>query len=74
MAFEKQGLQTASESKEKSLLENPLIRFLTYDDEHHRIAIAQIPGVTQAPLMASGSSTWPAHFVTLTSYSKPPPG
>lgn len=35
-------------------LENPLIKFLTYDDEHHRIAIAQIPGVAQAPPMATG--------------------
>ena len=33
---------------------NPLITFLTYDEEHHRIAIAQIPGVTAAPPMAIG--------------------
>ena len=33
---------------------NPMISFLTYDDEHHRIAIAQFPGVAPAPPMASG--------------------
>ena len=33
---------------------NPILCFLTYDEEHHRIAIAQIPGLEQAPPMATG--------------------
>jgi len=33
---------------------NPIISFLTYDDEHHRIAIAQIPGIAAAPPMTTG--------------------
>ncbi len=28
---------------------NPFIAFLTYDDEHHRIALAEIPGLAPAP-------------------------
>ena len=33
---------------------NPLISFLTYDDEHHRIAIAQMAGLVDAPPMSLG--------------------
>jgi len=32
-----------------------MLAFLTYDDEHHRIAIAGIPGLPQQPAMASGT-------------------
>jgi catechol-2,3-dioxygenase len=32
-----------------------VLAFLTYDDEHHRIAIAQIPGLEDQPPMASGT-------------------
>lgn len=35
-------------------LANPMISFLTYDEEHHRIAIAQIPGLAEAPGMSTG--------------------
>ena len=31
------------------------LAFLTYDDEHHRIAIAGIPGLEEQPTMASGT-------------------
>jgi catechol-2,3-dioxygenase len=32
-----------------------MLAFLTYDDEHHRIAIAQIPGIPDQPAMAAGT-------------------
>ncbi len=32
-----------------------MLAFLTYDDEHHRIAIAQIPGLAEQPPMAAGT-------------------
>src|SRR6187549_3526931 len=31
------------------------LAFLTYDDEHHRIAIAGIPGLEDQPAMAAGT-------------------
>ncbi|WP_374572402.1 VOC family protein [Phenylobacterium sp.] len=36
------------------VLSNPMISFLTYDDEHHRVAIIQRPGVTPAPTSSAG--------------------
>jgi catechol-2,3-dioxygenase len=32
-----------------------MLAFLTYDHEHHRIAIAQIPGLDEQPAMAAGT-------------------
>jgi len=32
-----------------------MLAFLTYDDEHHRIAIARIPGLEEAPAMHAGT-------------------
>lgn len=32
-----------------------MLAFLTYDDEHHRIAIAGIPGLEDPPAMAAGT-------------------
>jgi len=32
-----------------------MLAFLTYDDEHHRIAIAAIPGLPDQPSMAAGT-------------------
>lgn len=32
-----------------------MLAFLTYDDEHHRIAIAGIPGLGEQPAMAAGT-------------------
>ena len=32
-----------------------MLAFLTYDDEHHRIAIAGIPGLDDQPTMAAGT-------------------
>ena len=32
-----------------------MLAFLTYDDEHHRIAIAQIPGLEEQPPLAAGT-------------------
>lgn len=32
-----------------------MLSFLTYDDEHHRIAIASIPGLEDQPPMAAGT-------------------
>lgn len=32
-----------------------MLAFLSYDDEHHRIAIAQIPGLEDQPTMAAGT-------------------
>jgi catechol-2,3-dioxygenase len=31
------------------------LAFLTYDDEHHRIAIARIPGLPEQPALAAGT-------------------
>jgi catechol-2,3-dioxygenase len=31
-----------------------IIAFLTYDDEHHRVAIASVPGLQERPVMATG--------------------
>lgn len=35
-------------------LANDFVSFLTFDDEHHRIAIATLPGLAQRPPMAVG--------------------
>ena len=32
-----------------------MLAFLTYDDEHHRIAIANLPGLEEQPAMAAGT-------------------
>ena len=32
-----------------------MLAFLTYDDEHHRVAIASIPGLEEQPAMAAGT-------------------
>lgn len=32
-----------------------MLAFLTYDDEHHRFAIANVPGVPDAPPLAAGT-------------------
>ena len=32
-----------------------MLAFLTYDDEHHRIAVARIPGLEEAPAMHAGT-------------------
>ena len=32
-----------------------MLAFLTYDEEHHRIAIANIPGLEEQPAMAAGT-------------------
>jgi len=32
-----------------------MLAFLTYDDEHHRIAIARIPGLEEQPAFAAGT-------------------
>ncbi len=37
---------------------NHFIAFLTYDDEHHRIAIASIPGLTDRTERSWGSTIW----------------
>ena len=34
---------------------NDMLAFLTYDDEHHRIAIAKVPGLTEASPTAVGT-------------------
>lgn len=34
---------------------NDMLAFLTYDDEHHRIAIATLPGLGEAPPMVAGT-------------------
>jgi catechol-2,3-dioxygenase len=36
------------------LFENDLIAFMTYDEEHHRIAIAAFPGLVQKPKRSTG--------------------
>jgi catechol-2,3-dioxygenase len=38
----------------RAVFENPFLTFLTYDDEHHRIAIAAMPGAETPPPMAAG--------------------
>ena len=36
--------------------ENPILAFLTYDDEHHRIALVNLPGLTDPSAEAAGLS------------------
>ncbi len=36
------------------MFSNPMLCFLTYDEEHHRIAIAQFPGLEQTRPMETG--------------------
>jgi catechol-2,3-dioxygenase len=36
------------------LNQNDFIAFMTYDDEHHRIAIATIPGMVERPKHSAG--------------------
>jgi catechol-2,3-dioxygenase len=43
----------------QSALDNGMLYFLTYDDEHHRLAVMQLPGVKEAP---SGSASGLEHF------------
>ena len=38
---------------------NAMIAFLTYDEEHHRIALAMTPQKETAPQVPRGSITWP---------------
>ena len=38
----------------KVVHENPFLCFLTYDEEHHRLAIVQIPSLADAPQQAVG--------------------
>lgn len=33
---------------------SPMVTFLTYDDEHHRIAIANMPGLQERPFQSAG--------------------
>jgi len=33
----------------RQVFENDYISFITYDDEHHRVAFVQIPGLKKAP-------------------------
>jgi catechol-2,3-dioxygenase len=35
-------------------LENPMLCFLTYDDEHHRLAIVNLPGLVPRPRASDG--------------------
>ena len=38
----------------EAVVENAFVCFMTYDDEHHRIAIAQLPQLVERPLHAIG--------------------
>jgi catechol-2,3-dioxygenase len=38
----------------KTVFENPLVAFLTFDDEHHRLALIVTPEAKPAPAMAAG--------------------
>lgn len=33
---------------------NPMLTFMTYDGEHHRIAVVRVPGLADAPSSAAG--------------------
>jgi len=33
---------------------SPMVTFLTYDEEHHRIAIANMPGLQERPFQSAG--------------------
>jgi catechol-2,3-dioxygenase len=37
-----------------SQFENDMLAFLTYDDEHHRIALINLPGLAERPRMSAG--------------------
>jgi len=38
----------------KVVFGNDFVSFLTYDDEHHRVAVANVPGAPEAPKGAAG--------------------
>jgi catechol 2,3-dioxygenase-like lactoylglutathione lyase family enzyme len=38
----------------KVVFRNRMVTFMTYDDEHHRIAVVNAPGIGDAPPFASG--------------------
>ena len=38
----------------ESSFENPFLCFMTYDDEHHRLAIAAMPGLGERPMNVNG--------------------
>lgn len=44
---------------------NPMLTFLTYDDEHHRIAVLNVPGLEDAPRFAAGVDHVAFTFATL---------
>jgi hypothetical protein len=41
------------------VFENDYISFITYDDEHHRVAFVQIPDSRRRPTTAGASRTSP---------------
>lgn len=45
--------------------ENPFLCFLTYDDEHHRIAIAHTPGAEPRPAGSDGVDHFAFTYATL---------
>jgi catechol-2,3-dioxygenase len=47
------------------LFENPIIAFLTYDDEHHRIAIGAFPGTVEKPKRSAGLDHLAFFYATL---------
>jgi catechol-2,3-dioxygenase len=47
------------------VFENPMFAFLTFDDEHHRLAIAQIPGLVERTPMTVGLAHSAYTFNTL---------
>jgi catechol 2,3-dioxygenase-like lactoylglutathione lyase family enzyme len=54
--------------------EDPMVCFLTYDDEHHRLGIVQLPGISEEPQTGPGlehlSFTYPALGELLATYRR----
>jgi catechol-2,3-dioxygenase len=44
---------------------NPMLSFLTYDDEHHRVAVINLPGLPEPPGAAAGIDHVAFTFATL---------
>jgi catechol-2,3-dioxygenase len=44
---------------------NPMLTFMTYDDEHHRVAVIHMPGLPETPPNAAGVDHIAFTFATL---------
>jgi catechol-2,3-dioxygenase len=49
----------------RAVFSNPMLTFMTYDDEHHRVAVINVPGISDAPPYLAGIDHIAFTFATL---------